>query len=59
MNEQKSSGLLSIAGLAEYLGVCPRTIMRMEQRGKLPQSIWIGRRKRWRQADVARWVAAK
>ncbi len=53
-----SSGrLLSIAEVAEFLGVSPKTVRRLMRRG-LP-SVRFGRLVRFEQRDLLRWVEAR
>lgn len=49
--------LLSIAEVAEFLGVSPKTVRRLMQRG-LP-SVRFGRLVRFEQRDLLRWVEAR
>lgn len=48
--------LLSERELAVLLGCHPRTVRRLEQRGKLPRALRIGGSKRWREAEVVSWL---
>ena len=50
------SGLLTIQEMAEYLGISERTVMRMDQTGKLPTPIQLGRCKRWNRRELGVWL---
>ena len=49
--------LLAIDQVAEFLGVCRRTIYRELARGKFPKPVRIGQRSvRWKVADIEAYV---
>ena len=50
--------LLSIDGIAEYLGVSRRTIERDRSAGRLPEPDKIAGRKmpRWRRSTIEAWI---
>ena len=48
--------LLRVEQVAEVLGISKRTVWRLVSGGQLPQPVAIGRCKRWKQADVERFV---
>lgn len=44
--------LLNEVALAQVLGVCERTVRRMERKGHIPSGIRLGVRKVWRVGDI-------
>lgn len=48
--------LISVAGIAEQLGVCTRTVHRLVAAGELPPAAKVGRASRWFEADVAAYL---
>lgn len=52
----KDPGVLRPSELAALLQVVPRTLRRMELDGRIPAPIGSGRMKRWRRADIQRWL---
>lgn len=48
--------LLSMCGMAKWLGLDKRTIRRMVLRCELPQPIKIGRLRFWKAGRVAAWM---
>lgn len=51
---------LTAEQLAERLGVCPRTIFRMERRGDMPKGIRFSKKLiRWAQGDIDAWFLAQ
>jgi excisionase family DNA binding protein len=53
------SALLTRDQLAELLQVDVRTLRRLELLGSIPNAIEIGGLKRWRRADVDRWLTKR
>lgn len=53
------SDLINQAELAQLLQCNPRTVRRMELEGRLPQASGKGRLKRWRRADIEKWIEGK
>ena len=50
--------LLSAEDLARELGFSVRTIRRLDESGRLPRPVRIGRAVRWRRAEVRAWTEA-
>lgn len=50
--------LMTKADLATALATSTKTIDRLDQRGKLPRPIRLGRQNRWRRAEIEQWVEA-
>ena len=48
--------LLRVEQVAAELGVSRRTVWRLVSGGRLPRPLAIGRCRRWRRADVERFV---
>jgi len=54
--------LLSKRVVAEILGVHPQTVMRLARQGRFPRPFRtgeIGSAVRWRESDVAAWIAQR
>lgn len=51
--------LWTIVGLAEYLGVPVATVYRWNYRGTGPRPRKIGKHVRYRDEDVAAWIASQ
>lgn len=51
--------LISQKDLAKLLQCHSRTVRRMELEGELPQASGEGRLKRWRRADIEKWIAGE
>lgn len=51
--------LLTTAELADYVGVPVQTVYKWNARGVGPEPIAVGRHRRYRRADVARWIEAR
>jgi predicted DNA-binding transcriptional regulator AlpA len=45
-------------GLAALLKVSPRTVRRLDDRGKIPEALQFGGCKRWSVAEIEAWIAA-
>lgn len=45
-------------GIAQMLDISPRTVRRLDDAGKLPAALPLGRAKRWSIAELTDWVAA-
>lgn len=55
----EASALMSLAELAEVLGVTTNTIMAMRKDGRIPQPIHVSKRRRmYRRIDVENWLIA-
>ena len=54
-DDKKSSALLNVKEVAEYLRVTESTVYTWSQKGKLP-GIKIGRRWKFRQVDIDAWI---
>jgi excisionase family DNA binding protein len=50
--------LTDIAGVAALLKVSRRTAYRLDDAGRLPEPIVLGKQKRWRIAEVQAWINA-
>lgn len=50
------TGVLTIQEMAGYLGVSARSVMRMDQAGKLPMPLLLGRCKRWNRREFTTWL---
>jgi len=50
--------LISTSDLARELQVSAKTITRMDQSGKLPRPVRIGRSKRWVIQTIVDWIEA-
>jgi excisionase family DNA binding protein len=50
--------LMRVEAVADYMGVSVRTVWRLVSSGRLARPVAIGRCKRWRRADVEKFVAA-
>jgi excisionase family DNA binding protein len=51
--------LVTITGLAEYLGVPVKTIYEWRQAGRGPVGVRIGRHLKFRLSDVQAWIEAQ
>jgi excisionase family DNA binding protein len=49
---------LSAADVARELGLSLRQVRRMDDAGRLPRPVRIGRLVRWRRAELEAWLAA-
>jgi predicted DNA-binding transcriptional regulator AlpA len=49
---------VATAGLAQMLCVSERAIRKMNNSGRLPRPIRLGRSVRWRVAEIEAWLAA-
>ena len=45
-------------GVGQLLQVSTRTVWRLDSAGKLPASVRVGGRPRWRRQELEQWVAA-
>jgi len=50
--------MLTIAGLAETLGICQRHVRRLVDGGRCPAPLRLGRCLRWNRQAVESWIAA-
>lgn len=50
--------LLSAEDLAREIGCSVRSVRRLDQEGRLPRPVHVGRMVRWRRAEVFAWLAA-
>ncbi|NLE38407.1 MAG: helix-turn-helix domain-containing protein [Pirellulaceae bacterium] len=50
--------VFTVLSLAAYLDTSTKTIRRMDQAGRLPSPIRIGRGLRWRRDEIDAWLAA-
>lgn len=53
---QERSRLWTLQETAEYLGVPPSTLHRMNSRGTGPRSLKVGRHRRYDPLDVGLWL---
>lgn len=53
-----ASLLLTVEELAAELRVSPAMIYKMQNAGQLPAPVRLGRRVRWRRAEIDAWTAA-
>jgi len=53
---QQPIALLSAKEVAEFLGVCKKTVQRWRALGKIPPAIPLHGRLRWRLADLENWL---
>ena len=51
--------LLDVRAVAERLGVSPRQVWKLTASGRLPQPVRLARSVRWREADLAAFIAAR
>ena len=58
LNQKNEPLLWSCEEFADVLGVSKRTIRRMDQIGKLPRRIVVGRLVRWRVDEIRSWIDA-
>ena len=61
MDPQANNGetlLLDAGAVARQLSVSPKTVRRLDEGGKLPSPLRIGRLLRWRRAELEAWVVA-
>ena len=49
--------LLDAVAVAKRLSLGVRTIWRWADAGRLPMPVQLGRLRRWRAADIDRWIA--
>ena len=54
--ESDQAKLLRVKQVSQQLSVSVRTVWRLTSAGELPAPVAIGRCKRWRQADVDRFL---
>lgn len=57
VNSQSQSLLVDVEGLAVLMDVCPRTVMRMNNSGKLPRHLKVNRCVRWNIEEIRLWIA--
>lgn len=50
--------MLDVHGVAEMLQCSTRHVVRLADRGAMPQPLKLGRIIRWRRADVLKWIDA-
>jgi predicted DNA-binding transcriptional regulator AlpA len=50
--------LMTVDDLARELRTSGKTITRMEQSGRLPRPIKVGRAKRWSRQTIVAWIAS-
>jgi predicted DNA-binding transcriptional regulator AlpA len=55
--EQGGADLMDARAVAAKLAVAVRSVWRWSDAGTLPPPVRLGRLKRWRAADIDRWVA--
>ena len=48
--------LLPIRDAAAYLGMSPRTLGRLAEKGEVPQPVRLGRNRRWDRRELDRWL---
>ena len=48
--------LMSVAEVADLLGICRRTVWRWAEAGRLPAPVTIGRVRRWRADVLMNWI---
>jgi predicted DNA-binding transcriptional regulator AlpA len=53
---EPESELIHIKTVAAMLGVSPRMVYRLNDGGRMPRPVSIGRMKRWRRADIVEWI---
>jgi excisionase family DNA binding protein len=58
MNAPNLEPLFTRDEAAEYLGVCPHTLVRLEARGQGPARVRVGRLIRYRASDLREFLAA-
>jgi len=58
-DETALPGLLSVTELATYLGVPDSTLYLWRSRGEGPPAVKIGKRLRYRTADVVAWLESQ
>lgn len=56
--DESSALLLTKADLARELRTSVKTIDRMDNAGKLPRAVRVGRAKRWGRQTIVTWIAA-
>ena len=58
MTSHSESDLMTLQEVADRLRVHPRTVLRWDAAGKMPQSfVLAGSTRRWRRPDVLRWIS--
>lgn len=55
-NPVSGAYLLDTEATAQLLGVCPRTVARMNVTGKLPRPVRLGRCVRWNRHELILWM---
>lgn len=50
--------LVTSKQVASLLGICERTLWGMQNEGRMPEPIRIGRSVKWRYDEIVAWVAA-
>jgi len=53
----KHAELIRCSEVARRLDCSPSTVDRMDQSGRMPQSIRLGGMRRWRATEISQWVA--
>jgi excisionase family DNA binding protein len=51
--------LLTVAELADYLGVPPATLYQWRHRGEGPRGFRVGRHLRYRWSDISEWIESR
>lgn len=49
--------VLTVEEVAAMLQISPRTVYRLNDRGKIPQPIRLGRSVRWNYREIEEWIA--
>lgn len=50
--------LVDATEVARLLGIGESTVWRLASSGKLPESVRVGRSRRWRRAELEAWIVA-
>ena len=50
--------LITVKEVAEMLGISVRSVWTLLSTGGLPESVHLGRSRRWRRLEIERWVEA-
>ena len=56
--EGTGRALWAARDVGEQLGVSVRTVFRLAASGGLPDAVRVGQRRRWRRAEMLRWIEA-
>lgn len=54
----RDAKLIDAVEVSRLIGMSARTVWRLKDAGKMPKPVSIGRRVRWRRAEIDEWITA-